>query len=221
MPVLAISDSGGAASDIAQYCLEKVLPVVDDYRDEEYVRFAKRWLPRIKELGEATFNNDTPQLSFFSLNEDINAPNDLALVIQRALLNDCPDVNQEALCAVAWAEPALLRRCLETDAKNLLDRKKELASGLRWLEVADEPPSGVRLTNARLSEKLSEKLNFTKAEWKRFGIEALRMDHYVANGDSFFVPDDTEMQVDLLQVALAHKDVKVVRTLISFAREPL
>ena len=62
---------------------------------------ARHWLPRIKELGEATFNNDTAQLSFFSLSEDINASNNLALVIQRALLNDCPNINQEALCAVS------------------------------------------------------------------------------------------------------------------------
>ena len=43
---------------------------------------------------------DWAQLSFFSLSEDINASNNLALVIQRALLNDCPNINQEALCAV-------------------------------------------------------------------------------------------------------------------------
>ena len=45
---------------------------------------------------------------------------DLALAIQSTLLNDCPNPHQEALLAVAWAEPAILRSQLEDHAEALL-----------------------------------------------------------------------------------------------------
>ena len=159
IPVLVVADSGGAAADIAAFCKDGTEPQVDDYRDEAYVAEAKRWLPAIRRLGESTFNNHSEQLSFFSVSNEVNARNDLALAIQEALINDCPDVNQEALCAVKWEEPSLLKKCLERNAEALLRSKR------------DDAASDL-------------------------------------------------LQVDLLQVALAHKNVKVVRELISYAQEP-
>ena len=41
---------------------------------------------------------------------------DLTLAIQAALLNDCPDINQEAMLAVAWGEAVILQRHLEESA---------------------------------------------------------------------------------------------------------
>ena len=71
----------------------------------------------------------------------------------------CPDINQEAMLAVAWGQAVILQRHLESDAANLL---APTASG-----DDDKPP-----------------------------------------------PDD------LLQIALQHKDVNVVQTLLDFTADP-
>ena len=166
VPVLVIAESGGAASDIYRYCCPESetyleLPTVDGRRDAEYVAACARLLPEIEELGKQTGANATKQMNFFVIDPDPEADNDtdLVLAIQTALLNDCPDINQEAMLAVAWGQAVILQRHLESDAANLL---APTAS-----EDDDKPP-----------------------------------------------PDD------LLQIALQHKDVNVVQTLLDFSADP-
>ena len=79
VPVLVISDSGGAAEDIARYCGAAAcdaltLPVLDADagRTMEYVAEAREHLPKIKELGELTGQNSRQQLAFFKLSEDLD-----------------------------------------------------------------------------------------------------------------------------------------------------
>ena len=54
-----------------------------------------KWLPEIEHLGKQTGTNTTKQLTFYNFDPDPDADNDLTLAIQTALLNDCPDINQE------------------------------------------------------------------------------------------------------------------------------
>ena len=111
VPVLVIAESGGAASDIWRYCSPESdtyleLPKVDSRHDEAYVAACARLLPDIEELGKQTGTNSTQQMTFYSIDPDPDADNDndLILAIQTALLNDCPDINQEAMLAVAWGQ---------------------------------------------------------------------------------------------------------------------
>ena len=111
VPVLVIAESGGAASDIWRYCCPESdtyleLPKVDSRHDEAYVAACARLLPDIEELGKQTGTNSTQQMTFYSIDPDPDADNDndLVLAIQTALLNDCPDINQEAMLAVAWGQ---------------------------------------------------------------------------------------------------------------------
>lgn len=129
VPVLVVADSGGCAEDIYNYVLgpteqwlasdaerQAFLPTEGKGRDAEYVREALKWLPEIAALCADTGQNDTRQLSFFKLSEDgaLIHKEDLAIVIQHALLNDCPNVSQEALLAVSWGEPSILQQQLDT-----------------------------------------------------------------------------------------------------------
>ena len=166
VPVLVIAESGGAASDIWRYCSPESdtyleLPKVDSRHDEAYVAACARLLPEIEELGKQTGTNSTQQMNFYVIDPDPDADNDndLVLAIQTALLNDCPDINQEAMLAVAWGQAVILQRHLESDAANLLAPTQTVDD--------DKPP-----------------------------------------------PDD------LLQIALQHKDVNVVQTLLDFTADP-
>ena len=139
VPVLVVADSGGCAEDIYNYVLgpskqwlaseaerESFLPVEGTGRDAAYVREAKRWLPEIASFGADTGQNDSRQLSFFKLSEDasMGQKEDLALVIQHALLNDCPNVSQEALLAVSWGEPSILQQQLDVHSEKILSAQK-------------------------------------------------------------------------------------------------
>ena len=77
----------------------------------EYVAEAKKWLPKILALGNDTGNNTSRQLAFYSFDEESEIS--LATTIMTAMLNDCPNARQEALLAVAWNEPLILREKLE------------------------------------------------------------------------------------------------------------
>ena len=125
VPVLVIAETGGAASDIYLYCSPEspayLKPIeAGSTRNEAYVAACAKWLPEIEHLGKQTGTNTTKQLTFFNFDPDPDAENDLTLAIQTALLNDCPDINQEAMLAVAWGESVILQRHLESDAANLL-----------------------------------------------------------------------------------------------------
>ena len=130
VPVLVLGDSGGAAHDLFEYWgrswdtpdAERTLPTTDGkLRDAAYVAAAKRLLPQILKLGAKTGQNTTRQLDFFTLGRgaaELNEP--LAFQIQRAMMNDCPDINEEALLSVVWGEPAFLQMKLEEAAGEIL-----------------------------------------------------------------------------------------------------
>jgi hypothetical protein len=44
------------------------------------------------------------------------------------------------------------------------------------------------LANPALAEALLQKTEFTQQEWDAFGVDGLRMHHYVKSGDSYFQP---------------------------------
>ena len=120
VPVLVLGDSGGAAQDIWEYwggswdAPARKLPEVDGrLRDANYVKVATELLPRILEYGMDTGNNSTRQLDFFTLSRDLELKEPLSFAIQKAMMNDCPDVNEEALLSVVWGEPAFLQLKLE------------------------------------------------------------------------------------------------------------
>ena len=131
VPVLVIAKTGGAANDIWRYCSREIAGVANpDYekpikadgeRDAAYVEACAKWLPEILLLGQQTGSNTTEQLTFFNFDPDPDAENDLALAIEDALLNDCPNISQEAMLAVAWGEPVILQRHLENDRDHLLE----------------------------------------------------------------------------------------------------
>jgi hypothetical protein len=164
VPVLVVADSGGAAKDIYNYCCPdsgqfQKMPTVGD---AAYLEACKTLLPEIEAMGKLTGQNTTPQMSFFKVDSDPDAENDLTLAIKEALQNDCPEINQEAMLAVAWGDAVILQRLLENAAESLLD---------------------------------------TVAKKGQAATEGKRAD-------------------DLLQIALQHCDVEVVRTLLGFKAEP-
>ena len=116
VPVLVLGDSGGAAEDIWQYwgndwkspfdASTRKLPKADGkLRNESYVKKAAELLPKILKLGADTGQNSTRQLDFFTLSRDLELEKPLSLAIQQAMMNDCPNVNEEALLSVVWGEP--------------------------------------------------------------------------------------------------------------------
>ena len=122
-PVLVMADSGGAAEDIFNYINQEARQLPDpERRSEEYCTQAELLLPRILELGQITALNKTPPLSFFSLSEDASIGHDhLALMLQRALQNDCNDSQERVLLSVAWGEPLILRDVLEKSGEESSD----------------------------------------------------------------------------------------------------
>ena len=116
VPSLVVGDSGGAAQDIYDYVIgaegawgapaeKRPLPSIDgEARDEAYVKRAAELLPRILELGQQTGQNSTRQLDFFTMSADLEFRNDLAMAMQKAMMNDCPNVNEELLLAVKWGQ---------------------------------------------------------------------------------------------------------------------
>jgi hypothetical protein len=56
------------------------------------------------------------------------------------------------------------------------------------------------LANPALAEALLQKTEFTQQEWDAFGVDGLRMHHYVKSGDSFFHPaGETQPDVRVLR----------------------
>lgn len=129
-----MSDSGGAAHDIYQYVLgppggwdadarDRPLPEADPFdpvRNDAYVKKATQLLPKILELGQKTGQNTTRQLAFFTMSNEVDIREDLCVAIQKSMMNDCPNVNEEALLAVVWGEPDFLEIKLEENAESIL-----------------------------------------------------------------------------------------------------
>ena len=67
------------------------------------------------------------------------------------------------------------------------------APGLKWCKVGEtEPSHGTEFTNERLATALAQKLEFTKEELHSFGVERVRVDHFVKSGTSYYQPADHE-----------------------------
>ena len=132
VPVLVIKESGGAALDMYNYVFgsaeaptswpppneeddpstARLLPDAKKV-DPGYYAKAKEWLPKILRHGNKTGGNTTRQLAFYRIDDGSGEAVDLATTIQKAMLNDCPDARQEALLAVKWGEPTILKGKLE------------------------------------------------------------------------------------------------------------
>jgi hypothetical protein len=138
VPVLVVADSGGAAADIYEYVCrsewdaeeaERRLPSILSGKGEVYAREAAPLLRRILKFGMSTGQNDSRQLSFFTSGDEADLVSgstsrsgSLAFAIQTALLNDCPNLQQEALLAVSWGEPVILEQQLERHGRRILEK---------------------------------------------------------------------------------------------------
>ena len=75
-----------------------------------------------------------------------------------------------------------------------LDEKKAIV--LKWKPVGSlEPTKGQQVTCDELANRLQEQQEFTKQEWKSFGIKEIRWDSYVKSGHEFFKPAVVEYEV--------------------------
>ena len=176
VPVLVIADSGGAASDIAAY-FGDYAAAAEALHDDEYLKARDRWLPEIKRLGEDTLRKTASQLSFFGFYSQIYAGISLEFAVQRALLNDCPSPHQAAMCTIAWAESALLRRVLEMHYDELLkqatdENEEKRVDLLRMALTPQDGRSG--LANEKVVRTL---LNFA-IEPPQLDMDHLFLDKY-------------------------------------------
>ena len=134
VPVLVAAESGGAARDIFDYCSgwegEDGEDSLDGIRarwardsvDAEYVKYAPGLLAAIHEFGQDKGQNDSQQLAFYKpASTELLANDDLSLRVQEHLLNDCPNMYQEALLAVSWGEPVILKHQLENNGPAIFD----------------------------------------------------------------------------------------------------
>jgi Ran GTPase-activating protein (RanGAP) involved in mRNA processing and transport len=67
----------------------------------------------------------------------------------------------------------------------------QYASGLKWQKCDTQPANGHHLAKSELAGELTRKTAFTQQEWDVFGINDLRMDHFVKSGDCYFKPAET------------------------------
>ena len=75
-------------------------------------------------------------------------------------------------------------------------------SGLKWVLIGDKAPDkGRNLEHAELAAALAVKTEFTAEEWESFGVQDLRMSHFVKVGRSYFCPlySMTRMQACTVQ----------------------
>ena len=162
---------------------------------------ARKWLPRILALGNSTGNNTTRQLGFHSVEEE----SDLATTIQKAMLNDCPDARQEALLAVKWNEPTILREKLE----EMNGKANASASGGAYADKATlrRSTSGVisadLLSLSKDHGRLVEKVQAAyRGLLSRKRAQALK-----------------DQQASLMLIALERAKLDVVETLLEYSGE--
>ena len=86
-----------------------------------------------------TGTNSKQQLAFFKLGMDASSTPNLGLTIQEALLNDCPNVHEEALLAVAWGEPVILEHQLLENSERLIRDKVSVDSATTDLLQVTRP----------------------------------------------------------------------------------
>lgn len=68
-----------------------------------------------------------------------------------------------------------------------------IARGTRWRNIGSERPAqGEKLVNAKLERELCLATTFTQDKWERFGIDKLRMHHFVKAGPYFYQPYEAE-----------------------------
>ena len=78
------------------------------------------------------------------------------------------------------------------------EQRRVTASGMKWLRVGTaapektkelkKPPKSVE----KLKAALAKKTEFTRDEWRLFGIKNLRVDHFVKVGDFYFTSEPQE-----------------------------
>ena len=82
--------------------------------------------------------------------------------------------------------------CKWVDELPLLDARPapKSCSGLQWREFGTSKPNpGIALANKALAEALGRGcLEFTEAEWANFGVDDVKMEHYVVAQGTHYVP---------------------------------
>jgi hypothetical protein len=119
----------------------------------------------------------------------------------------CQDIDKSAFVEPDEAASAF------AEASGLQWRKigDQKPSGLTWRKIGDEKPgTGKELKSMSLAEALELKTKFTQEQWHAFDITALRMDHFIKSGVSYFQPAEkprrgTELTNAELAKALASK----------------
>ena len=69
------------------------------------------------------------------------------------------------------------------------------ASGLSWQNVGESKPAdGEELQNTELAMALESTSTFQSWEWDSFGIQGLRLDHYIRSGPCYFKPAEEDSE---------------------------
>lgn len=62
-------------------------------------------------------------------------------------------------------------------------------SGFKWYNIgSEEPDDGDELSNEKLVDALQNKTAFTSDEWKEFGIDELKREHFIKSRNVYFRP---------------------------------
>ena len=129
-PVVVISDSGGAATDIHRYCTESIMPTNElEPGDKGYevrqsaVQTCAETLPRIAQLGQQTIGiRNKPMLSFATCSAADGARDPvtterlgrkLSVKLLSAVLSGCEKALDAIMHPLSWSDPEMLRRQLE------------------------------------------------------------------------------------------------------------
>ena len=172
--------------------------------------------------GNSTGENSNRQLSFYAFDDENEQ--DLATVIQQAMLNDCPDARQEAQLAVKWGEPALLREKLEeldlADSQAEIDARKRDVKRRSPLAASKQADQSALLSDRYASppgdlvQTLERRAASKDPRWKPLLIHAQARARGFLDRRKF--KHEKHRRTSLLQIALERSNLDVVSTLLEY-----
>lgn len=221
VPVLVVTNTGGAATDIAYYVATGTfmwhqMSSTFDFRTLGYRQAAEKYLPEILALGKQTGVNTSKQLSFCTVAaemvEDSSSTKgaratDLATAVQQALLNDCPNAVEETLLTIQWGSDDILQQKLH-DEKTVVEIQRSVDESKG---DADETGDDETIEKLRMIID-QEKLKGSGGK-KRLQLDLSRL----PMTDPLY---KRLTQPSVLQLALSYANIEVVRCLYARFETP-
>jgi len=103
-----------------------------------------------------------------------------------------------------------LANIVSGDFRREEQKKRGPALDLKWRRLgATEPTRGRRLNNFDLAQALLNKLQFTKKEWKAFGIRGLRTDDFIESSGTYYTPAVTHWMSTQLNLEQKEHDLRL------------